>query len=106
MYLGNANLDEMRDYESEEMGGQMDKDPPNGMSGSGMHYSEEEWVRYTRELEKFVSSLPQVIMETCMQTETHVCKLESIVHALHATMRQFVPMCAEKGQRVQQIQQE
>ena len=76
------------------------------MSGSGMHYSEEEWVRYTCELEKSVSALPQVIMETCMQIETHVCTLEGRVDALHATMQQSVSMCAEKGQRVQQIQQE
>ena len=76
------------------------------MSGSGMHHSEEEWVRYTRELEKYVSSLPQVVMEACMQTETHVCTLESRVDALHATMQQSASMCAEKGQRVQQIQQE
>ena len=71
-----------------------------------MHFSEGEWVRYTRELEKFVSSLPQVVMETCMQTETHVCTLESRVDALHATMQQSASMCAEKGQRVQQVQQE
>ena len=39
MYVGNANLDEMRDYESEEVDDQMDEDtPPHGTSGSGMHY--------------------------------------------------------------------
>ena len=56
-YVGNANLDAMRDYESEEVDDQMDEDtPPYGMSGSGMHYSEEEWVSYTSELEQSVSS--------------------------------------------------
>ena len=80
--------------------------PPNGMPGSGMHYSEEEWVCYTRELEKSLSALPQVIIETCMQTETHLCMLEGRVDALHATMQQSVSMCGEKGQCVQQIQQE
>ena len=55
MYVGNANPDEMRDYESEEVDDQMDEDTPlSWMAGSGMHYSEEEWVLYTRELEKSV----------------------------------------------------
>ena len=76
------------------------------MAGSGMHCSEEEWVRYPHELEKSVSLLPQVVIETCMQTETHVCTLEGRVDALHVTMQQSVSMCAENGQRVQQIQQE
>ena len=80
--------------------------PPHGMSGSGMHYSEEEWDRYTRDLEKSVSSLPQVVMEICMQTETCVHTLESRVDALHATMQKSASMCAEKGPCVQQIQQE
>ena len=39
MYVGNANPDEMRDYESEEVDDQMDEDIP---FGSGMHYSDEE----------------------------------------------------------------
>ena len=73
-YVGNANPDEMRDYESEEVDDQMDEDIPfNRMSGSCMDYSEEEWVRYARDLEKSVSSLPQVVIETCRQTETQVC---------------------------------
>ena len=71
-----------------------------------MHYSEEEWVRYCRELEKSVSALPQVFMETCMQTETRVCTLECRVDALHVTMQPSVSMCAEKGQCVQKTQQE
>ena len=41
-----------------------------------------------------------------MQTETHVCTIESRVYVLHATMQQSVSMCAEHGQRVQQFQQE
>ena len=69
--------------------------PPNGMSASGMHYSEEEWVRYTREFEKSVSSLPQVVMDTCMQTETHMCTVEGRVDALHATMQHSISMCSE-----------
>ena len=69
-YIGNANPDEMQDYESEEADYQMDEDIS---FGSGMHDSEEEWVRYTSDLEKSVSSLPQVVIETCKQTETHVC---------------------------------
>ena len=72
----------------------------------GMHYSEEEWVRYTRDLEKSVSSLPQVVIETCKDTEMHVCTLESRVDALHATMQHSISMCSEKGQRVQQVKQE
>ena len=85
----------------------MDEDTPfNGMSGSGMHYSEEEWVLYTHDLENSVSSLPKVVIETYMQTETHVCTLESRVDALHASMQRSVSMCAENCQRVQQIQQE
>ena len=80
--------------------------PPHGMAGSGMHYSEEEWVRYTRDLEKSVSSLPQVVIETCKQTETHVCTLEGRVDPLHATMQHSMSMCAENYQHVQQVQQE
>ena len=102
MYVGNAHFDEMQDYESEEVDDQMDEDTPfNGMSGSGMHYSEEGGVRYTRNLEKSVSSLPQVVTETCKQTETHVCTLEWRVDALHFTMQQSVSMCSENCQRVQ-----
>ena len=71
-----------------------------------MHWSEEEWVRYTRDLEKSVSSLPQVVMEACKDTEMHVCTLESRVDALHANMQHSISMCADNGQRVQQIQQE
>ena len=73
---------------------------------SGMHYSEEEWVRYTRDLEKSVSSLPQVVIETCKDTEMHVRTLESRVDSLHATMQHSISMCAENGQHVQQVQQE
>ena len=93
----------MRDYESEEVDDQMDEDIP---FGSGRHYSEEEWVRYTRDLEKSVSSLPQVVIETCKDTEMHVCTLEGRVDALHATMQHSMTMCSENGQRVQQVQQE
>ena len=82
------------------------KTPPKWDDRFGHLFSEEEWFRYTRELEKSVSSLPQVVMETCMQTETCVRTLESRVDALHATLQQSVSTCAGKGQRVQQIQQE
>ena len=71
-----------------------------------MHYSEEEWVRYTRDLEKTVSALPQVVIETCKETEMHVCTLEGRVDALHATMQHSISMCAENSQRVQKVQQE
>ena len=76
------------------------------MLGSGVHYSEEEWVRYTRDLETSVSSLPQVFMETCRQTEILMGTLEGRVDALHATMQQSMSMCSENSQRVQQVQQE
>ena len=85
----------------------MDEDPsPHGIPGSGVHYSEEEWVRYTRDLEKSVSSLPQVFMETCRQTETQMGTLEGRVDALHVTMQQSMSMCSENSQRVQQLQRE
>ena len=97
-YVGNANSGAMRDFESEEVDDeQMDEDIP---FDSGMHYSEEEWVRYTRDLEKYVSSLPQVVIETCNQTETHVCTLEGRVDVVHATMWHSMSMCSENGQRV------
>ena len=81
----------------------MDEDIP---CSSGMHYSKEEWVRYTRDLETSGSSLPQVVMKTCKQTERHVCILEGRVDALHATMQHSMSVCSENGQRVQQVQQE
>ena len=85
----------------------MDEDtPPHGMLGSGMHYPEEEWVHYTRELEKSVSSLTQVFMETCRQTEAHMGTFEGGVDALHATMQHSISMCAENAQHVYQVQQE
>ena len=104
MYVGNAT---MRDYESEEVDDQMDEDtPPHEMLGSGVHYSEEECVHYTRGLERSLASLPQVFMENCRQTEAHMGTLDGRVDALHATMQHSISMCSENGQRVQQIQQE
>ena len=71
-----------------------------------MHYSEEERVRYTRELEHSVSSLPQAFMETCRQTEIHMGTLEGRVDALHATMQHSISMCTKNSQCVQEVQQE
>ena len=103
-YVGNAT---MRDYESEEVDDQMDEDsPPPVLADSGMHYSEEEWVRYTRGVEKTVSELRQIVVETCTQTNGQVCALEGRVDVLHATKQQSVSMCSEQGQRVQQLQRE
>ena len=68
-FVGNANPDAMRDYESEEVDDQMDEDIP---FVSGMHYSEEEWVHYSRDFENSVSSLPQLVIETCKETQMHV----------------------------------
>ena len=71
-----------------------------------MHYSEEEWVRYTRELEHSVSSLPQVFMETCKQTEIPMGTLEGRGDALHATVQHSISMCAENAQHAHQLHQE
>ena len=53
-----------------------------------------------------MSALPQVVIETCKDTEVHVCTLESRVDALHATMQHSSPMCAENAQHAQQVHQE
>ena len=76
------------------------------MLGSGGHYSEEEWVQYTRGLERSLASFPQMSMETCRQMDTHLGALEGRVDALHVTMQHSMSTCSENGQRVQQIQQD
>ena len=71
-----------------------------------LHYSAEEWIRYIHELEKAAATLPQVALEKCTHLESQFHTLEGRVEVLHVTMQQSVSMCAEKGQRVQQIHQE
>ena len=57
-------------------------------------------------LKKDVATLPRVALETCTHLESQVHTLEGRVEALYATMQHSFFMCAEKGQRVEHIQQE
>ena len=105
MYFGETIPDGMCDYESEE-DHHMDEDTPHAGSDPLIHYSEHEWVLYVHELEKAAATLPQVALESCTYLESQFHTLEGRVEVLYATMLQSVSMCAEKGQRIQQIQQE
>ena len=58
------------------------------------------------QVEKAVATLPQVALETCTHLESQFHTLEGRVKVMHATMQQSVSMCAERGQRKQQIHQE